>query len=275
MRWPRTTCRRRYERARWLQGELPANAPVADQARAVNLLARIQTYLGETDAAAASAERAGGIARAGGDKVGEAEAELSMAIIAVNQGRIDRLVEAATRSVSLLDGAQRPDLLSEALLRLGTMYGRFGQLDDQVAFAVQAMQIAEREHHPMALVHAHQGMAIAFDMTERSEDAARHYEQMLEQAKAARSRLARGLRAARRVGPAAAAAGLTSHRSAPPSRRSSCSARSVHRSPTTSRSTAWRTCTASVASTNVHWACSIRSSRPTMPARTASASGSR
>jgi signal transduction histidine kinase/DNA-binding response OmpR family regulator len=178
-----------HARIHRLQAELPADAPVADQARAVNLLARIQTYLGETDTAAATAERAAGIAGAGGDRVGEAEAELSMAIIAVNQGRIERLVEAATRSVSLLDGVPRPDLLSEALLRLGTMYGRFGQLDDQVAFAALAMQIAERERDPRALLYAHQGMAIAFDMTERSEEAGRHYEQMLAQARAARSRL--------------------------------------------------------------------------------------
>jgi signal transduction histidine kinase/DNA-binding response OmpR family regulator/tetratricopeptide (TPR) repeat protein len=177
------------ERARRLQAELPADAPATDQARMANLLARIETYSGETEAAAAHAERAAEIARGAGDRLGEAQAELTMAIVAVNQGRIERLVAAATQSVSLLGGASRADLLCEALLRLGTMYGRYGQLDDQVAFAVQAMEIAQRDRSPVALTYAHQGMAVAFDMTGRAEEARQHYEQMLLQAKAARSRM--------------------------------------------------------------------------------------
>ena len=177
------------DRAIALQAALPADASPADRVLAVNLLARIDAYLGETDAAAAGAERAIGMARAAGDRLGEAEAELCMAIIAVNQGRIDRLVQAATQSVSLLQGAGRPEMFSEALLRLGTMYGRFGQLDDQVAFAVQAMDFAQREANPLALAYAHQAMAIAFDMTGRSNEAGQHYEQMLQRAVAGHSRM--------------------------------------------------------------------------------------
>ncbi|WP_341888873.1 response regulator [Variovorax sp. YR752] len=177
------------ERALALQAELPADALPADRVLAINLLVRIDTYLGETEAAAAGAERAIEMARAAGDRIGEAEAELSMTIIAVNQGNIERLVQAATQSVSLLQGAGRPELLSEALLRLGTMYGRFGQLDDQVAFAVQAMDFAQREAHPMAQAYAHQAMAIAFDFTGRPDEARPHYEQMLQRAAAGHSRL--------------------------------------------------------------------------------------
>ena len=177
------------ERARALQAELPAGALAADRVLAMNLQSRIDAYLGETEAAAAGAERAIEMARSAGDRIGEAEAELNMTIIAVNQGRIDRLVRAATQSVSLLQGLGRPELFSEALLRLGTMYGRFGQLDDQVAFAVQAIAVAQRETNPIARAYAHQALAIAFDMTGRSEEAGQHYEQMLQSAVAGRSRM--------------------------------------------------------------------------------------
>ncbi len=177
------------ERARALQAGMPSDAQPVDRVLAMNLVARIDTYLGDTDTAAAGAERAIEAARAAGDRIGEAEGELNMTIIAVNQGRIDRLVQAATQSVSLLQGTDRPDLLAEALLRLGTMYGRFGQLDDQVAFAVQAMEAAQRETNPLALAYAHQGMAIAFDMTGRSEEAGQHYDQMLRRAVEGGSRM--------------------------------------------------------------------------------------
>ena len=179
-------------RATRLQAELPADATPADRARATNLMARIDTYLGRTEAAAAEAESAAAAARAAGDAIGQAEAELSMAIIAVNQGRIDRVLEAGTQAVSLLQDAGRPELYSEALLRLGTVYGRYGQLDDQVAFAVRAMEYAQREKHPMALVHAHQGLAAAFDITGRHLEASQHYEQMRVQAINAGSRLLEG-----------------------------------------------------------------------------------
>ncbi len=177
------------ERARALWRLLPADAPAVDRARGLNLLARVETYLGDSEAAAARAEQAATIAREAGDRLGEAESDLSMAIVAVNQARIDRLVTAATKSVSLLEGTERIDLMSEALLRLGTMYGRFGQLDDQVAFAVQAMDLAQRGGNPMALAYANQGMAVAFDMTGREEDARQHYQSMREQAVAAHSRM--------------------------------------------------------------------------------------
>lgn len=172
-----------------LQADLPEQAAATERARLLNLVARIQTYRGQTDEAEASAARAAAIARGSGDRVGQAESELVMCIVAVNQARMGRLVEAATQSVSLLEGAARPELLSEALLRLGTMYGRFGQLDDQVAFALQALELAQQQQQPQALAYAHQGMAIAFELTHRYEDAERHYAKMIEQGRLAGSRL--------------------------------------------------------------------------------------
>jgi hypothetical protein len=48
---------------------------------------------------------------------------------AVNQGRIDAVVEATSRSMTLLDGVNRPDLLGEALLRTAMLFRRAGQID--------------------------------------------------------------------------------------------------------------------------------------------------
>jgi len=60
------------ERARALQAGMPADAQPVDRVLAMNLVARIDTYLGDTDTAAAGAERAIEAARAAGDRIGEA-----------------------------------------------------------------------------------------------------------------------------------------------------------------------------------------------------------
>ena len=178
-----------YVQARKLQAELPAAATAADRARVLNLLARIELYLGETAAAARDAELAADLARRTGDRVGEAEAALNVALNAVNQGRVDAVVEATARSVALLEGVDRPDLLGEALLRSVTTYRRIGRFDDSVTVAMQAMEIAERGRHPLALVYAHQGLAISYEQSQRPDEAQEHYQRMLDNAVAARSRL--------------------------------------------------------------------------------------
>ncbi|HSW07162.1 ATP-binding protein [Aquabacterium sp.] len=179
-----------YEAAQRLQATLPADAAPADRARALNLLARIETYLALTEPAAEHARQAFELAARHGDKVGQAESDLVVVLNSINQGRLDELVRATTHSVSVLEGVtDRPDLLGEALLRTTVMYRRFEQLDDSIAVAVQAMEIARRANHPLALTYAHHGLAIAYEQSFRPGEMLEHFVQMRDQARAASSRL--------------------------------------------------------------------------------------
>lgn len=180
---------RAYEEAKRLQAALPADAPPGDRARVLNLLARIETYMALTEPAAENAQAAFDLAARHGDRVGQAESDLTVALNSINQGRLDVQVQATTHSMSILEGIDRPDLLSEALLRTAIMYRRFEQFDDSVAVAVQAMEIARRSNNALALTYAHQGLAIAFDQSYRRAETREHYLQMRRQAQAAGSRL--------------------------------------------------------------------------------------
>ena len=178
-----------YARAQQLQAGLPSGAPAADRALALNLLSRTETYLGLTGPASSHAQQAFDLAARNGDRVGQAEADLNVALNSINEGRLDALVTATTHSVTVLEGVDRPDLLGEALLRTTVMYRRFDQFEESVLVAVQAMEIARRSNNPLALAYAHQGQAIAFDQSYRPSESHEHYEQMRVQARAAHSRL--------------------------------------------------------------------------------------
>ena len=166
--------RQAYAEAQRLNQALPADATPADRARALNVLARAETYLGHTDAAARHAAEAFALAQAHGDRIGQAEADLNVSLNSINQGLLDQLVKTTQRSVVALEGTDRPELLAEAMLRLAVMYRRFEQLDDCVAVAVQTMEIARRSQNPLALAYGHQAMAMAFGQTPNDE---RSYEQ--------------------------------------------------------------------------------------------------
>jgi len=178
-----------YEQALRLLASVPADAIPPDRARALNLLARTEIHLALTKPATEHAEQALQIATAAGDRAGQAEAELNLSLTAINEGRIDRLVETTTHSLSLLDGVQRPDLLAEAMLRTSVMYRRIGQLDESVTLAMQGMDIAQRSGDPLALVYAHHGIAIAYDQSGRLPEGTEQYELMRHHAQAAGSKL--------------------------------------------------------------------------------------
>jgi tetratricopeptide (TPR) repeat protein len=183
---------RAYEQAQRLQATLPADAPSTDHARALNLLARAETYLGMTEQAAGHAHQALDLARRNGDAAGQAEADLTLALTSVNLAKLDELVAVTTHSITVLDGVDRPDLLGESLLRAGMMYRRVGLIDEAVRVSVQAMEIARRSKAPLVLAYAHQGMAIAFVQSDRAREAHDHFVQMQAQARAAHSRLIEG-----------------------------------------------------------------------------------
>ena len=180
---------RAYPAAQRLEAQVPPEATPADRAHALNVLARIETYLGLTDPAAAHANEALDLAIRQADRIGQAEADLNIALNSINQGRLDEMVNATQNSVAALEGVNRPDLMGEALLRNTAMYRRFEQMDESVAVAVRAMELARRSNDHLALAYAHQGLAIVYDQSYRIPEAREHYTQMRNEARAAHSLL--------------------------------------------------------------------------------------
>jgi PAS domain S-box-containing protein len=175
--------------ARQLLAALPTSATPQERARALNLLTRTELYLARTELAAEHAAAALNLAKTADDRVGQAEAELNIALNAINQARIDVAVAATTHGLAVLEGVDRPDLLGEAMLRMAMSYRRMGQFDESVTLTIQAMEIAKRSSDPLVLAYAHQGMGISFDQSGRYTQAREHFEQMRAQARAAGSRL--------------------------------------------------------------------------------------
>ena len=179
-----------YQQALKLQAALPGDAPPADRARVLNLLSRAEIHLVMTKQAGQHAEQALRIASAAGDRIGQAEADINLALTAINEGRIEDLVEKSTQSVAALEGVtDQPALLAEALLRAAVMYRRIGQFDESVTMAIQGMDIAQRSGDSLALVYAHHGMALSYDQSGRIDEAIEQYEQMRRHAQRAGSRI--------------------------------------------------------------------------------------
>lgn len=178
-----------FRQAQLLQETLPSRATFADQAFALNLLARTELYLSRADDAASHAERALAIASEHADRIGQAEAYLTLSATAVNQARIPELVDVTNRMLPVMEGLPRPDLLGEALLRTAMAYLRFGRLDEAITMCMQALEIARHTNEPLVLAYAHQGLALAFGQTDHKVEALRHYAQMRAEARAAQSKL--------------------------------------------------------------------------------------
>lgn len=180
---------RAYEEAKRLQVAVPGDATPVDQARLLNLRSRVEVYLALTDEAARHAQAAMDLAKRHGDAVGQVEADLNVALNAVNQAKIDEVVAATAHSMEMLKGVDRPDLLAEAMLRTSMKYRRLGQFDDSVTIAMQTMDIARRTGDRLALAYACQGLAIAYDQSGRKQEARRYFLEMRDHARAAGSRL--------------------------------------------------------------------------------------
>lgn len=173
--------------AQRLQTEIPEGATPADRARVLNALARAEVYYGYIDQAARHAEQAFKLAKQHGDKAGQAEADLNLAVSKVNQGQIEAMNAAIMRSITILRGVDRPDLLAEALLRTSMMYRRMDQVNDSVAVAVQLMSIARHSTNPLVRTYAYHAMASANDLGGRPAEGLEYYARMREEARRANS----------------------------------------------------------------------------------------
>ena len=172
-----------------LAGDMPAEASAQDRVHALNVLARIENYMALTDQAAATAHSALDLATRNGDRVGQAEAHLDLALVTINQADMKGLIEATSKALTSLEGVDRPDLLTEAMLRAAMRYLRFGDLDESVAMSVRALEVARRSGNPRALAFAYQGLGISYSTAGRFAQARDYFERMQEQARRAGSLL--------------------------------------------------------------------------------------
>lgn len=167
-----------YQEALRLQTTLPATATPADRARVLNLLARIEIYTAQIESSANHAQQALELANQNNDRVGQAEAYLSITLSSVYQSRIDVLIDAAPRALEVIEGVDRPDLLGEAMLRLAMMYRRMGQIDESVTLCMQAMEIAKDTNNPLALIYAYQGLGVSYDQSGHYIESRTYYSKM-------------------------------------------------------------------------------------------------
>ena len=180
---------RAHERALQLSADMPADASPQDRTHALNVLARIENYMALTEQAAATAHSALDLATKNGDRVGQAEANLDLALITINQADMKGLIESTSKALTSLEGIDRPDLLTEAMLRASMRYLRFGDLDESVAMSVGALEVARRSGSPRALAFAYQGLGISYSTAGRFAQARDYFERMQEQARRAGSLL--------------------------------------------------------------------------------------
>ncbi|HET9644338.1 MAG TPA: ATP-binding protein [Burkholderiaceae bacterium] len=177
------------EQASRLLLTLPPDGTAADRAKAFNVLARAEHYCAETASSAIHVQQAFELARWGGDRVGQAEADLTGARNDILTSRVEQIIERNTRALANLEGMNRPDLQSEALLYSAIAYRRIGSLEESVTVALRAMEIAQRSSDPLALAQSHQALAMAFTQGDRQPEAREHYARMLDAARTAGSKL--------------------------------------------------------------------------------------
>ncbi len=178
-----------YEQAQALQKIAPNDASPIDQIHILNVLARVELYASLTDLSAEHAQQAFELAQLHDDKVGQIEADMTIALVAINQADIDKQNKAVIHSMTIIDEVDRPDLLGEVMLRTSMMYRRMEQYEDSVAIAVQAMEIAKQNNNPLAMAHACFALAAAYDISDKSKEALDMYEKMRDYAIDAHSKL--------------------------------------------------------------------------------------
>ncbi|GBG15920.1 uncharacterized protein NMK_3538 [Novimethylophilus kurashikiensis] len=176
----------------WIAG-IPAFASAEDQARALNVLSRVEHNLSLTEQGYVHANTALEIAIAAHDRAGRAEAQLNIANFALYQGNIDLLITATMQSASLFEEGDSPDLLGEARLGATVMYRRLGQLDESITFALRSFEKAKNNGNPQLLAYAHRGLGISYQQSKNNYESERHFREMLKYSEIAHSKLLKAL----------------------------------------------------------------------------------
>lgn len=173
--------------AQRLQAQLPTDALPTDRVRVLNLMSHIEAYLIRIEDAVAHAKQAQDLAAQYKDKVGLAEVDLSLALAAVSQGQLEQLDTLIPHCMEMLEGSNRPDLLSEAMGLAAMTYQRKGLLDDAVAVSMRSLELARQSRDPMALAYAYWSEDRLFLLSDRPLEAREHIRHMLDQARIAGS----------------------------------------------------------------------------------------
>ncbi|WP_052700506.1 ATP-binding protein [Methylocucumis oryzae] len=171
-----------HEQALDLQKSTEGLLNPVQQAKLLNLLARIEIYLADIEQGVRYAETALALAEANNDKAGQLEANLNFALTTINQGKINELKQVTERCMVLLEEVKQPDLVSEAMLRIGTMYKRLGKFDDSVTMAMRAMEMVKNSDNSFALTYAYHGLAVAYEQSQQYQNAIELYAKMQETA---------------------------------------------------------------------------------------------
>lgn len=169
--------------------QLPSEATPVDEARLLNVISRAEIYMGLVREATANARRALDIATRSGDRIVQVEANLNIALNSVNEGNIEAMTTATTTSVELVDGLERADLVTEALMRMAMLYTRRGQVDEAIAMSMQALEIAKRSGNAMGLTYAYHGVAVTNNVVGHGKEAHDSFVMMRDAARAAGSRM--------------------------------------------------------------------------------------
>lgn len=169
------------QEAQRLQLQLPADASPADHAQVLNLLSRIENYKLETEHAIAHAQQAQALAAQYKDRIDQAEADLNLALGKTRWGQLDHLDELILHCTELLEGSNRPDLLSEAMGMAALIYLRKGMFDD----AKRTVDIARQSGDTVALAYAHWSGARLFTSSDSSKVGLRLAMDMYEHARLA------------------------------------------------------------------------------------------
>lgn len=177
-----------HQKARYLQQNLPDDVAIADRVRILNVCARIETYLAQPEQAVAHAQQAFNLAQQHGDRIGQIEADMNVALNAVARGNITEMVIAISHGMTMLHDSDRPELRAEFMFRAAMLYRRQESFEDAVALTMQMMALAKQSQAPIALIYAHQGLAISYEQSNHKAEAREHFKRMQAYARAAHMR---------------------------------------------------------------------------------------
>lgn len=168
-----------YSQVQKLRSELTESATARERVQLLNLQARIEFLLALTEQAAAHNNQALQLAVQTDYAVGQADALLNLAKIALNQGKLTESTELTFRSHNLLADIEHPALQAEVKFWVVLAYRRMGKEQESVKAAMEALELARKNEDPTALAYAYRGMALSFEQSHHNAEAHDYSQLML------------------------------------------------------------------------------------------------